>query len=495
MITTRFFQSPRLRTRILNTLLQTAGPVDRDKGLAVRLLISAFLLASAIDSAAGGDAPPVRASAEAVPSGRIDVSRARPVHGGPVHRSPVHRSPVHRDAVQHGHAARSIEPVRNVGYLGESLGCDTAIYEPACGCETVCDCPVGQAYQQVYGPPACGIESSCGLEVSCGAEPWATETWVEPGCGAEGCATLGCDGCCDGLDPNCGCNVCRGGLAGFVDGLFPRLAIPWHRIELYAGVNGFTGPMNFANVSGAGTDRDGVGSFGFYQGYNKGLSLKFFGTDLAYQSGARFLQSNLSGAGFTEENRVQIFLTSGLYRRVDYGLQYGLVADYLYDDWYYRGDLMQLRGELSWVMRNSHVLGFKFASAVDDDTATTSVIDAAGGVVRNDIAFESITQYRLFYRQPLARRGMLEGFAGWTDQEDGLLGMELDLPIHGSLLWNTSATYLIPNEDESSGGHIQEGWNLMIGFTYRPAGLMSGSRYERPLLKVADNGTMIVDRK
>ncbi len=477
MTTTRFFQSPRLHTRILHTVLETAGRIYHEKRLPLRLSLSFALLVCTLDGAVLADAPPpVRTAAEPIPGGRIDVSRARPIH--------------------RGRGTRSSGPVQNVGYLGESLGCDTAIYEPACGCETVCDCSVGQAYQQVYGAPTCGTEASCGLDASCGAEPWVTGgSWVEPGCGVEGCDTLGCDGCCDGLDPNCGCNVCRGGLAGFLDGLFPRLAIPWHRIDLYAGVNGYTGPMNFANVAGAGSDRSGVGSFGFYQGYNKGLSLKFFGTDLAYQSGARFLQSNLSGAGFSDEERVQIFLTSGLYRRVDYGLQFGVVVDYLYDDWYFRGDLMQLRGELSWVMRNSQVLGFKFASAVDDDVATTSVVDAAGSIVRNQIAFESITQYRLFYRQPLARRGQLEAFAGWTDQEDGLLGMELDLPIHGSLLWNTSATYLIPDEDAASGGHIQEGWNLMIGFTYRPAGLTAGSRYERPLLKVADNGTMIVDRK
>lgn len=468
MITTRLFPTPRLRNRIPNTLVEKADQVDHRTARLVPLKIMAAWFGLWVHAVTLSAAPPAAHSGrDPIASGRIDVSHAQPV-GRQTARSAV----------------------RPVGYIGEAIGCDTALYEPACGCETVCDCPVGPAYRPLYGDPSCGTEASCGLETSCGIEPWA-----EPGCGVEGCDTIGCGGCCDRMNPNCGCNVCRGGVGGFLDGVFPRLAIPWHRMDLYAGVTGHTGPMNFANTSATGTDRSGVGSFGFYEGYNKGLSLKFFGTDLAYQSGARFLQSNLSGAGFNDENRVQIFLTSGLYRRVDCGLQFGTVVDYLYEDWYYRGDLIQLRGELSWVMRNSHVLGLKYAAGIDDDQATTSVLDAAGRVVRNQIAFESVTQYRLFYRQPLPQRGLLEAFAGWTDQEDGLLGMELDLPIHGNLLWNTSVTYLIPNEGETNGGHAQEGWNLMIGFTYRPAGLMSGSRYERPLFKVADNGTMIVDRK
>lgn len=476
MITSPHFHSPGLRDRISNTLRKNRDLVYHPactSAAAWGVILLASLMVAMPAMAARPVAnrpvaiaearPAVRSAPDAVSEGRIDVSHARPIHSASRVNQPV---------------------VEQVGYFDQSIGCDSGVFDPVCGCESVCDCPVGQAYRQVYADPHCGTEASCGLE-----------PWVEPGCGAEGCTIAGCDGCCDGMNPNCGCNVCRGGVRGFLDGLFPRLSIPWQRMDLYAGVTGHTGPMNFANVSATGNERVGAGSFGFYEGYNKGLSLKFFGTDLAYQSGARFLQSNLSGAGFTEDTRVQIFLTSGLFRRVDRGLQYGVVVDYLYDDWYYRGDLMQLRGELSWVMRNSHVLGLKFAAGVDDDTALTSVIDASGTVVRNQIAFEATTQYRLFYRQQLARCGLLEGFAGWTDNDDGLLGMELDLPIHGNLLWNTSATYLIPNEGTGNGGQIQEGWNLMIGFTYRPGGLRSGSRYDRPLMKVADNGTMLVDRK
>ncbi|MEM0926335.1 MAG: DUF6666 family protein, partial [Planctomycetota bacterium] len=211
--------------------------------------------------------------------------------------------------------------------------------------------------------------------------------------------------------------------------------------------------------------------------------------------GLRFTQNNLSGAGFTDESRQQVFLTSGFFRKVDYGLQFGLVLDYQYEDWYFRSDLIQLRGELSWVTRQQHVWGLKFAAGVDDDTALTSVMNAAGQTIRNDIALEATTQYRLFHRQHLTGGGLFEGFAGWTENEDGLLGVELDLPIHPKLAWNTSATYLIPSEGTAQAGHTQEAWNLMIGITYRPGGLRCGSRYSRPLFKVADNGSFLVDRR
>jgi hypothetical protein len=445
-----------------------------------------------------------------VPAAKGLATRAKPIaQATPTPRTGAVRRGVASPSDARRHASdridlRAARPVggrlRKAGYLEQAAVGFAGYAEPSCGCETVCDCPAGLTPL----PPSRGLEARCGLEAACGVEAGcgvetgfasALGSGAVCGCGDATCDGLGCDSYCDGMDPDCTCNVCTGGLRGFLDGVFPRLRVHWDRFDLFAGVDGFTGPMNFANLSDDGVRRSGTGSFGFYEGFNRGFSLKFFGTDLAYQSGVRFLQSNLSGAGFSDETRSQIFLTSGLFRRVDYGLQYGTVVDYLYEDWYFRGDLIQLRGELSWVTRQAHVFGLKYAVGVDDDSALTSVTDQSGAVIRNQVEFEAMTQYRLFYRQRLDRLGSLEGFVGWTDNDDGLLGLDLDLPVAGRLLWNTSATYLIPNEGSQSGGNVQEGWNLMIGFTFRPGGLGAGSRYTRPLLKVADNGTMMMDRK
>lgn len=458
----------------------------RGLGLVVRhfVLISGLIAIALIagQNRAVGDEPIVRATSDVFKGDRVDLSGVSPVtrvRGRAVIRN---ATPIHDAAVRTA-SALGVSPLDAAGavqptsYYETEIPYGAGVMESSCGCDSVCDCAVGG----VFAEPGCGIEAGCGVE-----------SWIEPGCGCEG---VGCDLCCDGYDPSCGCNACSGGLGNFIDCLFPRLRIQWSRLDLFAGVAGHTGPMNFANISATGTDRRGTGSFGFYEGFNKGTSLRFFGTDMAWQSGVRFLQNNLSGAGFSDETRSQIFVTSGLFRTVDYGFQYGLVLDYLYEDWYYRGNLMQLRGELGWVNGCSNVFGLKFAAGIDDDTATTSVVDNSGTIVRNAISFEATTQYRLFYRQRLARCGSCEGFAGWTENSDGLLGIDVNLPIHGSVLWNTSATYLIPDEVAGNGGNQQEGWNLAFGFTFRPGGLGRGSRYSRPLLNVADNGTMMVDRR
>jgi hypothetical protein len=464
-----------------------SGAVSRS--LAVFLWLLAVQMALTAASSAAD--PVVRATTDVFANDRIDISDAQPVakHRG-ADQQTENRMPTGNDrggrserlpqqAAGQVRFATAIDAnpisdygsVDQVGFFEQAIGCDSGGFEASCGCETVCDCPVGGLYEE----PGCGIES-----------------WIEPGCGCEG---VGCDSCCDGLNPNCGCNACCGGVGGFIDGLCPRLGIQWHQFDLFGGVNGFTGPMNFANTSATGTDRTGTGSFGFYEGFNKGSALNFFAEELAIQSGVRFTQTNLSGSGFSQERREQIFWTSGIFRRVDYGFQPGVALDYLYEDWYYRGNLIQIRGELGWVRPNADVFGFKFATGVKDDDATTSVINNNGAVVQNNISFEALNQYRLFYRGRIGQRGSCEGFLGWTDNDDGILGVDADLPIRGNLSWNTSATYLIPYEGRRSGGNIEETWNLSIGFTYRPGRANARSRYTAPLLKVADNGSFMVHRK
>ena len=118
----------------------------------------------------------------------------------------------------------------------------------------------------------------------------------------------------------------------------------------FGGVQGFTGPAN----------RGGSGSFGFHEGFNWGLPLG----GLAWQWGANWTQNNFDGSIFTADQRNQILLTAGLFRRVDWGLQGGVVVDYLHDDWYTTANLLQLRGELSWVYPYAHELGFWFATSL-----------------------------------------------------------------------------------------------------------------------------------
>ncbi len=350
-------------------------------------------------------------------------------------------------------------------------------------------------------------EPVCGFEVGCGIG--AALERVGPGCGVEGCTDC-CESVCGaegvymdgpgcGMDAvgDCACDACGGGCEVHTIPLcLPLLRINWNRFHFFAGVQGYKGPLNFPVTSATNNSRTGSGSFGFHQGFNSGRSLKrWLGCDLASQFGLRATQSNLSGAEFTQETRHQIFLTYGLFRRVDYGLQYGVALDYLNDDWYFQGNLTQLRSELSWRSHGCHVFGFQSMASLGSDTSGTTVNDGTGNLISSTITFQATDQYRFFYRRLLASAGTWDAFAGWTDNDDGLLGANMNLPLRRCLMLQTGATYLIPQEGAASGGNREESWNISLGLVYRPGGPTGCGRYSRPMFDVADNGTFLVDVK
>lgn len=341
---------------------------------------------------------------------------------------------------------------------------------------------------------ACGPVCDCGqCDLGCGAEGIYGD---DPGCGIE---SLYLDDPACGIESigDCSCDACTSCPSDHIPLCLPILRLNWCNYDFLWGHQGYTGPLNYASTSNANSNvRSGSGSFGFYQGFNHGGSLKrLLGCDLASQFGVRATQSNLSGAGFTRERRNQVFLTTGVFRRVDYGLQYGLVLDYLNQDWYFQGDALQLRGELSWRGESCETYGFQFMSGVRNESSATTVIDGGGNAISSTIRMEPTDQYRLFYRHPMIRDGQFTAFAGWTDNRDGILGSAVSMHLFPRLLLATDLTYLIPNEGRSSGGNEQESWNVAIGFVFRPGGPQAGPRYSLPMFDVADNGSFMIDRR
>lgn len=367
-----------------------------------------------------------------------------------------------------------------------SYGCDCGgcVGEPSCGHE--------MTYEVGCGAESCGGGCDAGCDPVCGSEGY-----VEASCGLETYGAGGCDACgvssCNGA-----CGVMRG--IDSYNFCLPILRIEWCRFDFFAGVNGFTGPANYANTAPASATapqdyRMGSSSFGFYEGLNEGRSLKWLcGLDLASQMGVRATQSSLSGTEFTDDTRNQVFVTAGLFRRVDLGLQYGLVVDYLNDDWWFQSDLLQLRGELSWNDGCAHEFGYQFMAGVDDSTSDTSVINAAGNRFRSTVSFEPTDQHRFFFRGTTGGGGQYMAFVGGTDQSDGLLGVALTTAMRRGFAFQAGSTYLIPNEGRRNGGNENEGWNMSMGVIYRPGGHRPSMRYIRPMFDVADNGTFMVDR-
>ncbi len=280
---------------------------------------------------------------------------------------------------------------------------------------------------------------------------------------------IGDVGCVDG---SCGaCGQCA----------YTACCLPFSRgnLQIFGGVQGFTGPANRS---------DGSGSFGFHEGLNWGTPLPGFGA-LAGQVGFRATQSNLSGAGFTDSTRQQGFLTAGLFRRVDVGLQGGVVVDYMSESWYRDTDLTNVRGELSWVFNGCQDLGFWF---------TKSTKSSFDGVLAE--TWEPTDLFAFFARQKFGSCGDGEArlSAGWSNRSDGYLAVDTLLPLTGSLSMEANFAYLIPEQGKGTGfagGHAHESWNVGIGLVWYPGRCMSGTNsYYRPLLRVADNGVFMVDR-
>jgi hypothetical protein len=265
--------------------------------------------------------------------------------------------------------------------------------------------------------------------------------------------------------------------------------IPFDNLTIFGGVQGFTGPIN----------RGQTGSFGFHEGFNWGAPFPCTNDCLSMQVGARFTQANFSAAEFTPDNRSQMFLTAGLFRRVDCGLQAGVVFDYLSDDWYTSVDLYQLRGELAWVFPCHHELGFWMTAGSGEDTAPSRVFTSPAVSTTFNETWESTDLYAFFYRHQF---GQWEGtnaraYAGFSGEGDGLIGADFHIPVGGDFALEGGFAYLIPEEDKGpfGAGNEEESWNVFITLVWYPCSGRAMTRsYHAPLLYTADNGSFMVDR-
>lgn len=301
-----------------------------------------------------------------------------------------------------------------------------------------------------------------------------------------GCAD--CAGRMFAPDAMGGIDHCCGGVGCYQCCLIPCPTISLDDLAVFAGAHGFTGPMN----------RGQTGSFGFNEGLNWGGQIPCMNNCWAMQFGARFTQSNLSGAEFTPDIRHQTFLTGGVFRRVDWGLQGGVVFDYLNDDWYTDTDLTQLRAEVGWVFPCAQEIGFWMTASLDENTAVSQVI-SGNQVVPTPETWEATDLYAFYYRHRFQdwEGAMGRVYAGFTGAGDGFLGADFRVPLACDLALETGFAYLVPEENKGpvGTGNEQESWNVAVGLVWYPGcGTAVNKSYCAPLLNVADNGSFMVDK-
>ncbi len=265
--------------------------------------------------------------------------------------------------------------------------------------------------------------------------------------------------------------------------------LDWSRSDLWVGTCGFSGAGGFLG-GGAGSAGQVAGSFGFQEGFNFGTRLPgVLGGQLGSQLGMRFTQSQLDGTTAGNDHRTQTFVTAGLFRRVDYGVQGGLVVDYLHDDWVYQADLLQLRGELSFLFSPCHDLGFRFTDSQQTDDVQALIRGSATPLA---IRLAALNTYRFFYRARFGANaaGVGEINAGFTEDSAGILGASLRAPLQNQVGLDISTSYLLPPSDANV-PYTQEGWNLSMALVWTPGRCYGSDRdYYRPLLDVASNGSL-----
>jgi len=322
----------------------------------------------------------------------------------------------------------------------------------------------------VYAQPGWGMDAMAGC-ASGGCGP--------AGCGPGGCATCGVAG------PACGPEMVAGCGWGYGPAWRPGLGLGWwllRRSSLWAGVQGFKGPLDFGRN----------GNFGIHEGVDFGLPLGgLFGVGV--QVGFQAVHSNFEGdralGALRTADRNQIFFTTGLFRRaMCAGLQWGVALDVLHDSYYDIIDLTQLRTELAWVFPSGWELGYWGAYGTTTDNLLV------GG---QQIGLADPTDQFLFYvRRYLPEGGEGRFWVGFTGEGDGLLGGELNVPLGRCWAIENRVGYLITRQGPAGGAQAEESWGLsmhLVWYPGRPARGQQGDPF-RPLIPVADNATFMVDR-
>ena len=236
------------------------------------------------------------------------------------------------------------------------------------------------------------------------------------------------------------------------------------------------------------------GNFGFHEGLNYGGCVTSL-TDIGYQIGGQAVHSDLSGfttgGDFSEDTRHQYFITTGLFRRYPnpVGFQWGVVWDYLHDDYDINMDLGQLRGELSFRGWHCNEIGFMSTANVTEDQKPVLQRRRRDHVVPGRVDHHRSVSALLV--ATVLHAATVRLWAGGTGDADGLLGGDFEVPISQSLaIWALSTTRF--PRGASVEGTQNEAWGIGLNLIWYPCGTArqnTACNPFRPLFSVADNAT------
>jgi hypothetical protein len=306
-----------------------------------------------------------------------------------------------------------------------------------------------------------------------------------------------CGGAMDGGDScdTCGAPACDE-VCNFGWEVFDGHCGPWLRgLSVFAGVDGFKGSL----------DRGTNGNFGVNEGLNLARPLGD-PWGCGYQIGANFVQSDFSGVqtvGASERGRLfpanfrkQYFVTAGIFRRAGEcgGFQGGIAYDYLYDMYDLKDStvqqetrnentsVQQLRSETGFVLDDVYDIGYYGAYGVGTDRHLDGKLDPTDMFV-------------LYVRRNFENGGDGRIWGGASGNGDGLIGVDLWVPLGKGFALENRANYMIPKGSGDT-AQARESWGLVMQLVWYP-GLNAKCQQRnpyRPLFNVADNSLFMVDR-
>ena len=285
----------------------------------------------------------------------------------------------------------------------------------------------------------------------------------------------------DGTCPDCHHSVCTCVWAWFRNScLFDHKT--WQNMYEYGGVQAFKSPV----------DQGQNGNFGFHKAANWGSPLwNAFG--IGYQLGGVIALSDFSGgAGVVNHQRDQYFVTTGLFRRAmcNNGLQGGAVLDYLNDNFYVSMNLLQIRGEISYLLCG-HELGFWTALHLNSDTR-----NAPAFLNMSTVTWQANNQYNFFYRYRFCNGGIARTWIGWAGDGGVLWGSDATAPLSERWALQLSYNYLMPTGGDMPSA-IKETWGLAMSLVWYPGQRVPSACFDpyRPLFSVADNSSLLLTQK
>jgi hypothetical protein len=260
----------------------------------------------------------------------------------------------------------------------------------------------------------------------------------------------------------------------------------WENFSLLAGLDGAKGPEDLGIGGNFGYRVAAQTGFPLVENWGLGVQI---GTGFNYQRTTSRLIPLIEGVS----ERTQSFTTVGVFQRMESGWSWGVVYDFLYENYYVDMVLGQWRGQVGYAVDPCNEIGAW--------GTVRALYDRVRGD-RPDFYLKPIDQVNLYWRHIWPSHAVTRVWVGLADEHNrGLLFSSAVPPVHHPVVFGAdvfvplSANWALFGEANfitpTSTGTIA----ALFGLVFYPAGSAGDAFHNRfaPLLPVANNPTFGVN--